>query len=62
MFSFRMQKDPFVLFKEAYCKKKTVQVKAEQHFLFFGGGGQFLKNTPEHLYTHFINSFTSKFI
>lgn len=39
-----MQKDPFVLFKEAYCKKKTVQVKAEQHFHFFlGGGGQFLK-------------------
>lgn len=28
MFSFRMQKDPFVLFKEAYCKKKTVQLAA----------------------------------
>lgn len=41
-----MQKDPFVLFKEAYCKKKTVKkekVKAEQHFLFFWGGGQFFK-------------------
>lgn len=38
-----MQKNPFVLFKEAYCKKKTVQVKAEQHFHFLGGGVNFLK-------------------
>lgn len=57
MFSFKLQKDLFVLFKGAHCKRKTVQVKAEQQFVFWKGG--FLEYSRAHISSTLllVNSF-----
>lgn len=60
MFSFKLQKDLFVLFKGAHCKRKTVQVKAEQQFVFWKGGiFRILQSTCTHISSTLllVNSF-----